>query len=322
LARFFILVMDGTGISTFHRRPCPHCLTRATGQGQTLYYHNGLEAKRVTPTGLVFSLESEFLEHPGPHPTQQDWEWRASYRLAARLKARFPRLPMRLVRDGLFAGGPTFALCQQYHWPYCILLPEGDLPRVHQEFAALAPLAPDQRPQVRTGPQAQIQQRFRWVNQIGYRDSQQRDHLLSGLECRKTQPTPAGSRETTNFLWVTDLTLTKNNVREVADNAGRIRWKIEKEGFNVQKNGGLELEPAYSQNVSAAQVFYVLLPIAPLLFPLIARGSLLQQLFPRGFGSAKNLAARLLEAWRNALIVPAALRLLRQFRWQIRLDSS
>ena len=166
------------------------------------------------------------------------------------------------------------------------------------------------------------QQRFRWVNQISYRDSQQRDHTLSVLECRETQPTPAGSRETTKFLWVTDLTLTKNNVREVADNAGRIRWKIENEGFNVQKNGGFALEHAYSQNVTAAKVFYFLLQIAHLLFQLIARGSLLRQFFPRGFGSAKNLAARLLEAWRNALIVPEALRLLRQFRWQIRLDSS
>ena len=132
---------------------------------------------------------------------------------------------------------------------------------------------------MRTGPRAQIQQRFRWVNQISYRDSQQRDHTLSVLECRETQPTPAGSRETTKFLWVTDLTLTKNNVREVADNAGRIRWKIENEGFNVQKNGGFELEPAYSQNVTAAKVFYFLLQIAHLLFQLIARGSLLRQFF-------------------------------------------
>jgi hypothetical protein len=322
LDRFFVLVLDGTGIYTFHRRHCPHCLTRTTGPGQTLYYHNVLEAKLVTPTGLVFSLMSEFIENLGPHPTKQDCELRAFYRLAARLKARFPRLPILLVMDSLFAGGPTFALCQQYHWRYCITLQEGDLPTVHQEFAALALLAPDQRLQLRTGPQAQIQQRFRWVNQISYCDSQQRDHTLSVLECRETKPTLAGQPKSTKFMWVTDLTLTKNNIREVADNAGRIRWKIENEGFNVQKNGGFALEPAYSQNATAAKVFYFLLQIAHLLFQLIARGSLLQQFFPRGFGSAKNLATRLLEAWRNALIVPEALRLLRQFRWQIRLDSS
>ena len=182
--------------------------------------------------------------------------------------------------------------------------------------------SPDQRLRVRTGLQAKTQQQFTWVNQISYRDSQQRDHTLSVLACRETKPTPAGQLETSQFMWVTDLTLTPNNVREVADNAGRIRWKIENEGFNVQKNGGFALKHAYSQNVTAAKVFYFLLQIAHLLFQLVARGSLLKQFFPRGFGSAKNLAARLLEAWRNALIVPEALRLLRQFRWQIRLDSS
>jgi hypothetical protein len=123
-----VLLIDATGLICFHRRHCPHCLTRATGNGQTLYYHNVLEAKLVTPTGLVFSLESEFIENPGPHPSKQDCQLRAFYRLAARLQGRFPRLSVLLVLDGLFAGGPTFALCQQYHWHYCIVLQRGTCP--------------------------------------------------------------------------------------------------------------------------------------------------------------------------------------------------
>jgi hypothetical protein len=42
---------------------------------------------------------------------------------------------------------------------------------------------------------------------------------------------------------------------------------------------------------------------------LLDRGSLLRNLIPAGFGSAKNLAFRLLEAWRNARVAAAYMRL-------------
>jgi len=96
----------------FRRRHCLHCLTR-THQGKTLYYHPVLEAKLVTPKGLVFSLMTEFIENPGDKVSKQDCELKAFYRMAERLKARFPRLPLLLSLDGLFAGGPTFNLCRR-----------------------------------------------------------------------------------------------------------------------------------------------------------------------------------------------------------------
>ena len=37
----------------------------------------------------------------------------AFYRLAARLKGYFPRLPILLLLDGLYPNGPLMALCRQ-----------------------------------------------------------------------------------------------------------------------------------------------------------------------------------------------------------------
>ena len=85
---------------------------------------------------------------------------------------------------------------------------------------------------------------------------------------------------------------------------GRIRWKIENEGFNVQKNKGYALEHIYTHDTVSAKVFYLLLQIAHTLAQLIERGSLFRKAFPTGVGSAKNLAFRLLQAWRNARISP------------------
>ena len=321
LGRYYVVAVDGTGCYTFHTRHCPHCLTRTTRDGKTLYYHPVLEAKLITPNGFSFSLMTEFIENPGPQPTKQDCELKAFYRLAARLKERFPRLPMVLSLDGLFAGGPTFSLCQAYGWKFIITLTDQDLPAVNREFDALWPLEPGNKLCCHTGQHLDVTQQYRWVNSITYIDSEHHHHALSVMECRETK-LAEGQRKTTKFKWVTNFHPTTKNVRELATDGGRMRWKIENEGFNVQKNGGFELEHAFSQSETAAQIFYFLLQIAHTLFQLIERGSLLKQVVRSGCGSAKNLALRLLEAWRNCLIRTDVKDLLIHRRFQIRFDSS
>jgi len=67
-----------------------------------------------------------------------------------------------------------------------------------------------------------------------------------------------------------------------------VRWKIENEGFNVQKKGGYELEHAYTNHPNSAKVFYFLLQIAHLLAQLLYKTTLLKANFTDGFGSAKT----------------------------------
>jgi hypothetical protein len=321
LDHYFMIAVDGTGRLTFPERHCAHCMTQ-THNGKTTYYHPVLEAKLVTANGLVFSVMTEFIENPGEKPTKQDCELKAFYRLADRLKQRFPRLPICLLLDGLFAGGPTFALCDEYRWKYLIVLTEDDLSSVHQEFELLMPLAPENRLTVHTGVQSEIQQVFRWMNDISYVDSEKREHILSVMECRETCPHSKGERKTTRFKWVTNLKVKSNNIRILTNQGGRLRWKIENEGFNVQKNGGYALEHAYSRNPTAAKVFYYMLQIAHILAQLIEHGSLFCKAFPQGVGSAKNIAFCLLEAWRNLRLRTGQLEQVLSARVQIRLDTS
>jgi hypothetical protein len=98
---------------------------------------------------------------------------------------------------------------------------------------------------------------------------------------------------------LTNFTSLSRNVPTLANKAGRLRWKIENEGFNLQKNGGFCLEHAYSQNETAHKVFYLLLQIALTFFQLMAKSQFFNHAFPKGVGSLKNIAYRLLEAWRN-----------------------
>ena len=317
LDKYFLVVIDGTGMLTFSERHCPYCMTRTYKQ-HTLYYHPVLEAKLVTPTGFVFSLMTEFIENPGENPTKQDCELKAFYRLAKRLKRRFPRLPMCLLLDGLFAGGPTFSICEKYRWKYLIVLQEDDLPFVNQEFKALSELVPENHLLFHTGVQSEIQQDLRWVNKIAYLDSKQQEHTVSVIQCLETKPDSNKQPTTTRFKWITNFNVTAPKVVTLANQGGRLRWKIENEGFNVQKNGGYALEHVYSQDATAGKIFYLLLQIAHLLSQLIEHGSLFRNAFPKGVGSAKNIAFRLLEAWRNLRLSPDDLQQMLNTRIQIR----
>jgi hypothetical protein len=317
----FIVAIDGTGTISYSHRHCSHCLTR-TRHGKTLFYHPVLEAKLVTFNGFAFSLMSEFIENPEEKMTKQDCELKAFYRLSERLKARFPRLPIFLSMDGLFAGGPTFALCQRYGWKFMIVLKDDDLPSVNGEFDALSPLQRENRLVWRTGKEGQIKQVFRWADDIAYVDSQKKEHTLSAIECLETKPDKDGQKKTTKFKWVTNCHVSCKNVTTLANDGGRMRWKIENEGFNVQKKGGYELEYAYTNDPNSAKIFYFLLQIAHLLAQLLHKARLLKRDFPNGFGSAKNLAFRLLEAWRNARMTQADITAALQQRFQMRFDSS
>lgn len=320
LGRYYVIAIDGTGIYVFSERHCKHCLTR-THNGKTTYYHHVLEAKLVTCDGLAFSLMSEFIENPGPNPTKQDCELKAFYRLAARLKKRFPRLPICLSLDGLFAGGPTFQLCHDYDWRFVIVLKEGDLSSVYNEFLGLAKLHPENKLHERIVKPIEATRNFRWAGGIDYSDSKNQEHLLNVIELNETK-LQDGQPQTTRFMWVTDLEVSKGDVREISQCAGRDRWKIENQGFNSQKRGGFALEHLYSHDYTSAKVFYFLLQMAHLFFQLMVAGSLFKKYFPRGFGSLKNFAERLREAWRNSLLHEQVLDLLDQLRFQIRFDTS
>ena len=329
LGRYYVVAIDGTGMLTFPTRHCAHCLTQTHGE-TTRYYHPVLEAKIVTPTGLVFSVMSEFVENPEPDETKsqaqrkQDCELKAFYRLARRLHERFPRLPLLLTMDGLYAVGPVFALCARYGWKYMITLSDEQLYSVNEEFESLAAVTGENRlswrPSVSGGKETIVQQ-LRWANDIAYVDSERIEHRLSVLECRENRSMLQQETQTTKFKWVTNMSVTCDNVVALANQGGRPRWKIENEGFNVQKNGGYNLEHAYTRNQHGLKIYYLVMQMAHTLMQLMEKGTLLRSVFPRALGSARNLARRLLEALRNATVTPQQYQDLASLSIQIRFDS-
>jgi len=302
-----VLLLDATGLLCFHRRHCPHCLTQRHGQ-QMLYFHHVLEAKLLGPGGVVVSLDSEFIDNADAADTKgksaeqikQDCELKAVQRLLPRIKKDYPQLQFVLALDNLYACGTLFALAQELGWSFVVTFKEGRTPALWREYQALRPACPENT--LRRAWDDRMQE-FRWVNRLAYEDSEGRQWQLNALECTE-QPVEGGPHY---FAWLTGLPVGKKTVEDIAQKGGRYRWKIENEGFNRQKNSGLNLEHVYSTDPENWKVYYLLLQIAFMLMQLLERGSLLRRWaaeagrpFWKLFGSLKNVARRLLDSVRFA----------------------
>jgi len=144
LGDYFMIAVDGTGHLIYKERHCPHCLTKKKDGEILYYYHNVLEAKIVTDTGLALSVETEFILN-SDGATKQDCELNAFYRMAKRLKKRFPQLKICLLLDSLYAAGPVIDIAEEYGWKYITVFKKGSMPERYEEFLQLKGLCPENR---------------------------------------------------------------------------------------------------------------------------------------------------------------------------------
>lgn len=304
-----VLGMDGSGYLVFRWQHCPHCLTRHAGE-RTLYCHQVLEAKILGPAQTVLSLATEFIDNQtvadlpadaGEQKRKQDCELKAARRLLAGVRQEFPQLRLCLSLDALYACGTTFQLAQEFRMSFVVVFKEGSIPTLWREFQTLLELCPQNRREVHEGP---WRHEYRWLNKLPYTDSEGRDWKLQAIHYRGEGPT--GQKSEWAWLVSPDLLVNATAVEKIAWGAGRARWGEENQGFNVQKNSGLNLEHAYSEGEHFG-AYYLLLQVAHLLLQLLEKGSLLRQLAQQAgkrgalalFGSLKNIAECLVESLRN-----------------------
>ncbi len=325
-----VILVDGSGYLVFRERHCEHCLTQKHGD-TTTYMHQVLEAKLLGPDGTVFSIATEFIDNrdiqdspaeASAERLKQDCELKALRRLLGKLRGEYPQLRICLSGDSLFGCGEGFQIAKDYHCDYIYVFKPGRTPALWDDFQGLLKLCPDQ---VVTGitPKG-THQEYRWVNGLRYKDSAGRNWTMNAIQLKETDK----EGKETAWAWLTPLEVTRKTVVEVSTKGGRERWRIENEGYNTQKNSGLNLEHAYSH--TAWEVYYLLLQIAHILLQLVEKGSLLRDLAQQCnkrkalalFGSLKAMAERLLDSLRYLCWPEAAFAVDAARKIQIRLNSS
>ena len=252
--KYFQIVIDGTGIMSFKERHCEHCLKRTYNKGteeeKTIYYHYVLEAKLVVGD-IVISLDSEFVENEHENVEKQDCEIRAFYRMAKRIKKEYPKLPIIISGDALYGCEPVMKICIENKWEYILRLKEERLKLLGEEIKCLE--------------KAENEEEIKYWNSIKYGEvrTEKEANIVKYYEKKKDTET--------EFMWITSFEITEKNKKELI-HYGRQRWKIENEGFNMQKNGTFDIEHIYSMNYNAMKAHYFFIQFAHTIRQLLEKG--------------------------------------------------
>lgn len=265
------VAIDGTQKLVRKELPSSEWQQRTVNKGteaeRTQYYVYVLEASLSFANGMTLPLLSEFLnyEKGDTERDKQDCEVKAFKRLTARLRGEFPRLPFMLVLDGLYPSGPVFEICRRYHWQFMIVLQDGSLPAVRDEFERLSKIEPDARAAMTWNGRRQV---FRWVNDIehSFGDNGKKRQKVHVVECKESweaidPDTHEKVTKSSRHVWVSSEPLTKQNVHERCNLAARHRWNIETQNL-VEKHQGYQYEHCFSENWEAMKGYHYLMHLA------------------------------------------------------------
>ena len=317
----YMVAVDATGVASCDKDRYGCGLKTESKTGKVTYLYPVLEAKLVTENGFCISLATEWIVNDNNKPyDKQDCELKAFKRLAEKLKKGFPRLPICILADALYANDPVMAICERMQWKYIITLQEGSLPGLqdclkddlptHRNSSVHYPVC--------TSKNTTIKQEFYWVEDLLHKK-----HLLHYLQCKETSSNEKTNRSaTTNFVRITNLPVDQSNIKHLSK-AGRLRWKIENEGFNEQKNNGYAMEHLFSRkSFNAQQNYYQSMLIAHLLNQLLEHTFKIQDLLGR-FNklTKKYLWQQLMCAMREQELCTETLAVIASKKHQIRLFS-
>lgn len=229
--------------------------------GTTSYSHKVLEAKLVCSNGFAISLGSEWIENEVDGYDKQDCEASAFKRLSESIKSDFPRLNICVVVDGLYPNEPFFVTCKENNWRFICTFKDGNLPSLQAKVEEQLSLNKHNTrvEELQIGGE-KINRVIRWINGLDYRGIP-----IAWVECVETTVNSKNTTTVTRFVYLASTEIKYSTAMDYVK-AGRLRQKIENEGFNTQKNGGYALEHKYSRvSPLAMKNYYQCLQIAHLI---------------------------------------------------------
>jgi len=300
--RYWQIILDGTQIHSsrgeLDRKSLYRVHNRGTKEEYRENYYYVLEAKLVLHPGVVVSIMTEFVENTdGKEAKKQDCERKACWRLLKRLKKEFPRLPVCLCVDSLYACERFFRECEGKNWKYMVRFKEGSIPYVAEEYKSL-------KKREKNLWEKSLKDGTSWyayVEGIDYNGN--KINVVEYVESREVEYQKGKKKgqhrsEEKEFKFLTNLPVNLKNAEALVQQ-GRMRWKIENEGFNTQKRKGYNLEHQYSKDYQAQKCHYYLIQIGHMISQVLEAW---EKLWEKTSQSREQKHRRVLESFKRVRI--------------------
>lgn len=250
----FQLLFDGTGLSNHNYNLNDNCLKRKHKDGKVSYYKYVLECKLVVGN-IVISLDSEFIENDevNNEKQKQDCETKAFKRMIKRIKKNYPKYKFIITGDALYATTPIINLCKKNNWNFIFNLKPDRLKEVNRSFEGNIKLLNET-----TLPHYYLS------NNIEFNDN-----LINVVKYIENK-----NKKETTFRYITNLLVNDDTIKDIVK-LGRNRWKIENNGFHMQKHGTFDITHLNSRNDNAMKCHYFFIQFAHTIRQLLEQGNLL-----------------------------------------------
>lgn len=308
--KYWRVIIDGTGLFYFKEKHCENCLVETTTREENgkkvkgkRYYHKVLEAKLVLAPNIIISLDTEFIENEREDVEKNDCEINAAKRLLERLRKNYPKLPICLQGDALYAVEPMMGICRKNHWKYILTQKETRQKLLAENYAGIQKSGGAQTVE-KIGKEKGTGE---YINHV--EAAAGKKETANMYQYRYETEGKNGELETHKFQCLTNIELTAGNLEEMIE-AGRGRWKIENEGFNNQKNGIYDIEHLNSRDSNAMKNHYLITQIADIVMQLyLAWSPLIQEISQ----SIKNTSSWLLESFRHQTVTDEDVRYIQRY---------
>ena len=253
----YLISGDGTGFYSSAKVASPYCLKKTHHNGKTMYYQQMYAAALVKPGHrevLPFFPEM-IIRQDGED--KGDCERNAARRFYEHLRREHPHLKAIVTEDALSSNAPHIRDLKRLDFRFILGVKPGDHQFLFDQFDEATAQGKVTEIQHVDAEDPEKLHFYRFINQVPLNRSNQ-DVLVNVIEYWQVDK----HDRITKFSWVTDLTVTPENVESFM-RAGRARWKIENETFNTLKNQGYNLGHNYGlgkKNLSA--VFTILMLLA------------------------------------------------------------